>query len=125
MFDGCLDLDVSKRENSTSKCLGGKELTRGLPLVHFSHIVLLGFKYRDHCSEFVAIRLVPRPIGFLTFTGAIRCTSASTAILCFAAFHSVVWGTALWVDTMAKFCNFLHLLVLLIQAGARNAMPEE
>ena len=40
MFDGCLDLDVSKRENSTSKCLGGKELTRGLPLVLYtSHIL--------------------------------------------------------------------------------------
>ena len=36
---------------------------------------------------FFAIRLVPRPVGYLTFTGAIRYISASTTILCFAAFH--------------------------------------
>ena len=75
------------------------------------------------------------PIGYLTFTGAIRCTSASAAVLCFAAFHFSKWNAALsvfskWnaalsVVTNAHLGNVLHFIVHLIQAGAGDAMPEE
>ena len=79
----------------------------------------------NRCSVIVTICLMLCPIGYLTFTGAIRCTSASAAVLCFAAFHFSKWNAALSVVTNAHLGNVLHFIVHLIQAGAGDAMPEE
>ena len=87
------------------------------------HILLLGFKYGHYCNVHIAIILVPGPIRFLTFTRAIDCTSASTAILCFAAFH--IWNIALLVAANTHLCDIFHLFVFLVQAGAGNAVPVE
>ena len=49
-------------------------------------------KLSNHCSIRVTSWLVPRPVGYLTITGAISCASASTTILCFAAVRFLLPG---------------------------------
>ena len=85
----------------------------------------LGIKLCLHCSEMVTRTLVPRPNSFLAFTAAIGYISTSTAILCFATFHSSTWDTALWVVTMSHLCDRFHVFVPYIQAAAGNAPSEE
>ena len=92
-----------------------------------SRYLLLPFhlKLSNSCCVMVTMLFVTRPVGYLTLTGAVGCTSASTAILCIAAFHISTWNTAVCVVANAHLCDMLHLFVLSIQAGAGDAMPEE
>ena len=84
----------------------------------------LGFKINFLHKDFAAISLVVYPVSLLVFTGAIRCTSASTAIHCFVAIYRTR-NRALWVETKPHLHDIFHLFVLLIQAGAGNTPPEE
>ena len=86
---------------------------------------VLRFKLSNHCSIPITIGFVPWPVGFLTFTGAVSCTSASTTIHCVAALDNSTLKTALWVVAHAQLGNMFHLFVLFIQAGAGNAMAVE
>ena len=89
------------------------------------HILLFGIKLLLYFDIAVTNRLVRFPVSFLTFTGAIRYTSASTTIHCFAAFQLSVRGSTLRVVANAQLRDRLDFLVDLIQAGARDPMPEE
>ena len=89
------------------------------------NIVLPCFKLCNHCCATVTKWLVPWPVGFLTVTGAIRCTSTSTTVLCFTAFNHSAWKLTLRVVANAHLRNMLHICVFLVQARAGNAMPKE
>jgi hypothetical protein len=86
---------------------------------------MLGFELGLSCSVLVAMGLVPRPVGFFAFTGAISCILASTAIHCVAAFRYSIGEFAMWAVATAQLCDRLDFFVLLFQTGAGDAMPEE
>ena len=65
------------------------------------------------------------PVIRLAFTRAIVNAMALRAALCEAAFHLSIGVRAIEVVAYAKLLNRFDLLVLRIQAGARDALLEE
>jgi len=71
-------------------------------------ILLPGIKLGLYFCDFVTIRLVHFPSSFLAFTRTVGCTSASTAIHCFAAFRRSIRKIAMYVVANVHLCDILN-----------------
>ena len=121
----CIQISVEAKKPMHDVLLEREEENMGACSLPRYLLLPLRLKLSNQCCVIVTIWLVHSPICYLTFTGTIRCISASTAILRFPAFNKSTWNTALFIVACAHLWNMFHLFVFIIQAGAGDALPEE